>query len=96
MMKFGKKRSVSMERKAEKQFLDLDFDTQRRIREHLSYLSEDPFTSRPHADIRKVTGGVKSTHRLRVGDYRLLYAIDEDDVFITRIIHRKEDYRFLD
>jgi len=38
--------------------------------------------------------GFKDLWRIRVGDYRIVYAIDDDDgtVSVTRIAHRKNVY----
>ena len=37
----------------------------------------------------------RTGHRLRVGDYRVIYDIDDDDleVFIAEVWHRQRDYR---
>jgi mRNA interferase RelE/StbE len=47
---------------------------------------------RPHAC--KKLRGYKDIWRIRVGDYRIVYTIDDDSktVSITRIAHRKEVY----
>lgn len=39
--------------------------------------------------------GMKGTYRIRIGDYRILYHIDDADQLITilRIKHRREAYR---
>jgi len=43
---------------------------------------------------RKLSGS-KNDWRMRVGDYRILYEIDDDDQAVTiwRIAHRREAYR---
>ena len=48
-----------------------------RIRERILSL-KDPFTAKP----RKVKGE-ESTFRLRVGDYRILFFIDEEQKIVT-------------
>ena len=46
-----------------------------------------------------VTGDVKKLtkfnpeYRLRVGNYRILFDIDEDQIIIYRILHRKDAYQ---
>ena len=40
-----------------------------------------------------LTGEFKGLHRLRVGDYRIIYSIFDDSVLILRIAHRKKAYR---
>ncbi len=45
-----------------------------------------------HGDVKKLTNFTPE-YRLRVGDYRILFEIENDTVFIYRIIHRREVYR---
>jgi len=53
-------------------------------------LSENPF---PYPQSKKLKGG--ETCRLRVGDYRVIYSVNEEQETITifRVRHRKEVYR---
>ncbi len=61
-----------------------------RILETVSKLSVEPL---PHGS-EKLTGS-EHTHRIRVGDYRVIYELlkNEDAVEIQRVWHRKEVYR---
>jgi len=36
---------------------------------------------------------VRRLYKLRVGDYRVIYAMSADSVLIVRIAHRREVYR---
>lgn len=60
-----------------------------RIRAAVDGLASDP---RPVGAV-KLAG--RDDFRIRVGDYRIVYAIDDDDriVLIARIAHRREVYR---
>ena len=61
-----------------------------RIIPHIKALAENP---RP-SSCRKLTGS-KNDWRIRIGDYRVLYEIDEkaNAVRIMRVRHRREVYR---
>ena len=61
-----------------------------RILEAVSKLSVEPL---PHGS-EKLTGS-EHTHRIRVGDYRVIYELlkNENAVEIQRVRHRKEVYR---
>ena len=61
-----------------------------RINEHILALREEP---RP-AGVRKLQGGVEGW-RIRVGDYRVIYQIDDRarTVTIVRVRHRRDVYR---
>ena len=67
----------------------LDSDAFARVKEKILNLGNSP---RP-------TGTVKLTssegYRIRIGDYRILYRIDDSQktIFIYRVKHRKESYR---
>ncbi len=44
------------------------------------------------SNVKKLTNH-KPKYRLRVGDYRVLFDIEEDDVMVvSRILHRKDAY----
>ncbi len=43
-------------------------------------------------DVKRLTDWTPE-YRLRVGDYRVLFEIDEDAIVIYRIRHRREAYR---
>ena len=43
-------------------------------------------------DVKKLASFTPD-YRLRVGDYRVLFEIEEQSVVIYRILHRKEAYR---
>lgn len=63
----------------------------------------EPFKSKIHdkiislkefpnvANIKKLTN-FEPAYRLRVGDYRILFDIVEDTIFIGRVLHRQESY----
>ncbi len=65
-----------------------------RIRKRLAVLSDDPFRPRPGADIKALwTESDPPLYRLRIGDYRALYFVTEDEVQITEVLHRSQAYR---
>jgi len=70
-------------------------DRQAKIRKALDALTEDPSTPRPTVDIRRLRGppGRRDAFRLRVGDYRLLYDVEGENVWVTEAWHRGRGYR---
>ena len=46
-------------------------------------------------DLRPVplTGSFEGLYKLRIGDYRVIYALSADTVSVVRIAHRREVYR---
>ena len=81
---------VYIERAAENDLKRLPTATFHRIIPQIRALAENP---RP-SGCRKITGS-KNDWRIRVGDYRVLYVIDEKTraVRIMRVRHRREVYR---
>jgi mRNA interferase RelE/StbE len=65
----------------------LDGDTQRRVIEALEELQEDPYRGRQLTDVRI------GQWRIRVGEYRIRYDIEETRVLLYRVRHRGEIYR---
>jgi mRNA interferase RelE/StbE len=66
--------------------------TWERVRDALLALREEP---RPKG-CRKLRGGT-DTYRIRVGDYRAVYDVDdgEQQITILRVRHRRDVYRDL-
>ena len=75
--------------RARKAFLSLDKPVRRRIGEAVDALAADP---RPAA--AKMITGAHGVLRIRVGDYRVLYTIDEGQLIVLVLDagHRGEIY----
>ncbi len=43
-------------------------------------------------NVKKLTN-FEPAYRLRIGDFRILFDVDRDNIEIGRILHRKESYR---
>jgi len=73
----------------------LDEETQGRIKEKFRRLEVDPWHSRPGADIKKLSGtrGRQDLYRLRAGDFRFVYAVEEKIVWVTDAFVRGRGYR---
>jgi mRNA interferase RelE/StbE len=80
---------VILQRPAEKELDALEASVYKRIVARLLALEENP---RP-AGVKKLQG--QESYRLRAGDYRILYTIDDKSkkVFIRAVGHRREVYR---
>ena len=81
--------TVELKRSAEKELARLPDDVLTRMIAKLEKLATDP---RPDG-CTKLKGG-RDEYRVRVGDYRAVYAIDdvERSVSVTRIRHRRDVY----
>ena len=81
---------VLLERAVERDLKWLSPEIFRRIIHYIKTLAETP---RP-IGCHKIVGS-KSDWRIRVGDYRIIYGIDEKEkaVRVMRIRHRREAYR---
>ena len=78
-------------RRVEKEMTSLPHQMRKRVIQAIRKLSKDP---RPHG-ARKLSGEMRGAWRIRVGDYRVLYDIDDDQrlVIILAVLHRREAYR---
>ncbi|MCI0440095.1 MAG: type II toxin-antitoxin system RelE/ParE family toxin [Chloroflexi bacterium] len=83
--------AVILERTAERQLRNLPQSLRRRIDLLIERLSNNP---RPRGAI-KLSGRTNEGWRVRVGEYRILYTINDRErvVSIYRIAHRREAYR---
>ncbi len=84
---------VLVSRTFQKQFNSLNKSVQKRIKAGLNELEEDPKKARPNADITHLSGTKPQKHRLRVGEYRIIYLIDKKTVKIIEVFKRGRGYR---
>jgi mRNA interferase RelE/StbE len=81
--------TVFIERYAQKQILKLDKKAIPVIKSAIAGLADNP---RPHG-YKKLKG--EDAYRIRVGDYRIIYEIDDDKIIVTVVSvgHRKDIYK---
>jgi mRNA interferase RelE/StbE len=75
----------------------LDTKQKERVKDALAHLEVDPFRRRSGSNIKKlVTPDQPPLFRLRIGDYRAIYFIIDNEVRVTEIIHRSKGYKWLE
>jgi mRNA interferase RelE/StbE len=81
---------IKFKSSAAKEFRKLSSQIKERIREAVDQLAENP---RPSGVVK--LRGEDRLFRIRIGDYRIVYEIDDSAklVRVTRIRHRKDVYR---
>src|SRR6266480_4744273 len=89
---YGRKRRNCSARWARK-LRKLPAGTRTRIVKGLRVLEEDPFRPRPKADIRVIEGTDPRKYRIRIGDYRAIYAVVEREVKVVEIFIRGRGYQ---
>ena len=77
-------------RRAEKDIKKLDLSTKSRIEKSLLKLQDNPVLYS-----EKLTDPKIGTYRFRIGDYRVIFDIEVNDIVILRVGHRKEIYKRL-
>jgi len=82
---------VVFHRRAAKTFQRLPTDVRRRIEAAIERLRDNPFASK---DVVKLKGELAGLYRLRLGTYRIVYAVDEERrvIFVEAIGTRGEVY----
>jgi mRNA interferase RelE/StbE len=75
-------------RRAIKDIQRLEEKTRKRIGNTLLRYSENPFN---YAE--KLTDSKLGNYRFRIGDYRVIFDLEETDIAVLRVGHRKEIYR---
>ncbi|MCK5264011.1 MAG: type II toxin-antitoxin system RelE/ParE family toxin [Candidatus Thorarchaeota archaeon] len=74
----------------------LNSKQKKRVKDALLKLEDNPFRGRSGVDIKKlVTPDDPPLFRLRIGDYRAIYFVFEDEVRVTEIIHRSKGYKWM-
>ena len=85
---------VKVHRTVAKSLERLEPKLRERIKSALRRLAEDPYQPRAGVDIVRLTGtkGRQDLYRLRVGDYRAIYAIENKVIYVTDLFHRGKGY----
>jgi len=77
---------IVWDEKAYDSLIKLEPSITRRIFKKVEELSENPFSK----DIKRLKGS--NDFRLRVGDYRVIFAIEQNTLQILKVGHRKNIY----
>lgn len=82
---------IEIKKSAAKEIENLPSAILKRVIAHIQELANEP---RP-IGCKKLSGDEK--YRIRVGDYRILYEIEDEvvTVYVVKVAHRKEVYRML-
>jgi mRNA interferase RelE/StbE len=81
-------RQVLVSETARRQLDEFPGKERRRLVKALAVLAEDPFRPRSGADIKKLEGTDPPKYRLRVGDWRAVYWVGDDEVRVVEIFRR--------
>lgn len=79
---------VILTQRALKDLENIDKEMQKRIATKLKEYCEEPLRY-----ARKLISPQIGTYRFRVGDYRVIFDIDRENIVILRIGHRKSIYK---
>ena len=74
-----------------KKYLD-ESGEKERLKEGLRKLGDDPFTSRSGADIKKLNGKTHDLYRLRIGEHRFEYFVEDEVVWVQKAFRREKGY----
>jgi mRNA interferase RelE/StbE len=85
------KYTILVSRTFQKQFHSLENNVQERIASALKTLKDDPFRPRG-ADIKKLSRTEPTKYRLRVGNYRIIYAVEHKTVKVIEVFKREKGY----
>jgi mRNA-degrading endonuclease RelE of RelBE toxin-antitoxin system len=76
----------------QKKFYQLQKNLQSLVRITLKELEKDPYTTRPKCDIKLLKNTRPKKYRLRIGDYRIIYVINQKEVKIIDLMRRETGY----
>lgn len=81
--------SVRIKRSASKELALIPLDARERLIAAIDRLGEQPLAG------ALLKGGLRGLRRLRVGNYRIVYEVLDDEliVLVIRVAHRRESYR---
>jgi len=74
--------------RALKDIQKIDLNAKKRIGEALLRYKEEPLKYS-----RKMINAAHGSYRFRIGDYRVIFDLENDDIVILRLGHRREIYK---
>lgn len=85
---------VKLHRDVVRELASLQPNLRSGIVERLRTLEQDPYTARAGVDILRLRGtkGREDLFRLKVGDYRAIYAVQGETIYVTDFFHRGRGY----
>ncbi len=75
-----------------KKYLE-DCAEKEKVIEHIGRLAGDPYNTRSGVDIKKLKGKRHDMYRLRVGEHRVEYFVEENKIWIDDVFYRGRGYR---
>ena len=83
--------SLSFKGSADKEFRHLPAEVRQRVAAAVEALKANP---RP-IGVESLAGQLKGLHRIRIGDYRVVYQVDDEarSITVTRVGHRGKVYQ---
>ena len=79
---------INIRKSAIRDLKKIDKNTKERIHSKITYLQNFPNVS----NLKKLTN-FEPAYRLRVGNYRIIFDVFDNQIEIGRILHRKESYK---
>ena len=81
--------SIRIRNSARRELAQLPKEARERVIAAIDALGEQPLAGSP------LKGGLRGLRRQRVGDYRVLYELLDDElvILVVRVAHRRESYR---
>ena len=76
---------------AQEVYINADKALAKKIARCLQQLEQNPLL---HPNIKSLKGDYVGYYRYRIGDYRVIYSVDDEivEVFVVAIVHRSEAY----
>ena len=79
---------ILITKRALKDLEKIDSKEKTRIGDKIKFLTNDPIGCS-----KKLSTTIIGSYRFRVGDYRVIFDIEDDKVIVLRIGHRKDIYK---
>ena len=91
-----KRYEVLLSETARRQLRDLPVDVADRIKGVLMELAKDLYCPRPKVDIKRLKVPKRDYFRVRIGDHRAIYVVEEGRVLVSKVLPRSKAYAWLE
>jgi len=80
----------------QQKFNKVQQNTRKKIKASLKELQKDPYMSRPNCDVKPLKDTNPKKHRVRVGEYRIIFFVSDKEIKVIDLLKREKGYGRLD
>jgi len=83
---------VLVSRTFQQKFNQIQKNFQNKIKLSLDEIQKDPYQTRPNCDVKSLKDTKPTKYRLRVGNYRIIFIVTNNEIKVIDLLKRETGY----